>query len=110
MLEIKKVLDLPIQKGYINWDNLEKKVHAAIVALIENEEMVKAGEAPKLGDEIDFCANAPGDKGNMVRWAYKLYSPRFLKGKLWCSGFMLGKYMSENANDPLWFPKTQQRF
>lgn len=103
MREVRKVLELPIQKGYLDWVKLEEKLHAGTVALKLSQDMPY-----KVADYVNFSCIAPDPKtGDRTKWAYRLYSPKFENGKFYCSGFMLGRYPSLNAMQPVWYPHTK---
>lgn len=98
MQRIKKVLDLPIQKGIINWPKLEEKIHAALSLVKGDFNSYKPdGEKIelKLSDALDFDVNTP--KGIFI---YKIFKPKFIDGDLYCSGYQLGFY---KENGQPWF-------
>lgn len=106
MERIKDILAHPINKGYINWDKLEEKIHAAL-ALVKgdfNSFKPDGTEHPvKLDDAVDFNVKTP--QGDFI---YKLIEPRFFNAQLYCSGYQLGFLTSEGK--PWFNPQTLVRF
>ena len=104
MERIRKVLDLPIQKGYINWERLEHRIHAVLNTVDNKFDKIRGPEGVqqiKLEDAVQFHV-----KINGTSYTYKLIEPRFVKGELWCSGFMMGF----GKNEVLWNPNSFVRF
>ena len=99
MQKIRNVLDLPIQKGYINWPKLEKKLSAGIEAL----SAIPKDSKMKVEDSLEFSCTVEG-----VTWAYKLLTPRLQNGTLVCGGFMLGRKLA--PDNTVWFPNSRKEF
>jgi hypothetical protein len=99
MQKIRSVLDLPIQKGYVNWPMLEKKLSAGIEYL----STIPKDSKVKVEDSIEFTCTVEG-----VTWAYKLFTPRLKDGALFCGGFMLGRKLA--PDNTIWFPNSRKEF
>jgi len=92
--EVKKLYDvfaMEIHAGYINWDKFAQKVFAAL-ELINRKVSVNTddGETQRalaLSDELTLRVMRHG-----TPYCYKIISPRFKDGDLWCSGFQAGHY------------------
>ena len=103
MKEIKQILENEITLGLINWDKLEKKIHAALNFVDNKFDVVRddGGEAKqmRLKDAITF-------KYDVCR-AIMLIKPRFQNGKLMCTGINRGLYdlkgMPAFPNQPEFF-------
>ena len=96
MLRIRKVLELEINAGYINWNKLQQKIEAAL-KLVDNKfkGLNQNGEVTEvtLDDALTFRVNKQG-----VIFCYKIFTPRYKatsfegKGDLYCSGLQIGTY------------------
>ena len=110
MVLIKKLLEVPIGRGYMKWEKVEEKISAGIVFLNLPDAFYHPSAGVKFEDSVLLECIAPNPKGQAIKWAYKIIRPRLLKGKLWCSGFMLGQFPTLKAIDPFWFPNTLKEF
>jgi len=94
---VRKVLQLLIDKGLINWDKLSMKLHAALNTVDNDFKQIRNVSNPKeksllnLEDAITFSI----DFQDKV-YSYKLYHLRFRNGTLECSGFQSGHGKTPN--------------
>jgi hypothetical protein len=95
---VRKVLNLLIERGYVNWDVLSKKLHAALDTVdngfrkIRNVSDLKEQSAFNLEDAISFHV-----KVEHCFYSYKLFKLRFRNGSLECSGFQSGRGKAPNV-------------
>ena len=104
---IKRVLELPIKRGIINWAKLEAGIHAALNTVDNKFEKVRD---PSTGECIQMRTEDALTTGVKVKdksYTYKLYSPRFKNGNLYCSGFEMGYGRGANV---IWKPNTKVIF
>jgi hypothetical protein len=91
MKKIKIVLIAEINEGKINWDKLSAKIHVSLGVVGHKFELNnlddKSKKPMKFADALTF-------KDSVGR-AYKLISPRFMNGDLWCSGINYGFYSNK---------------
>ena len=85
MQEIKLVLNREISEGLINWEKLEQKIHASL-NMVDNK--FKSMRQDGVESEVKF-------KDSLMFFGkyetpYRLIKPRFLNGKLVCSGKQIG--------------------
>lgn len=105
MEKVRKVLDMPIQRGYINWERLEHKLHAVLNTVDNKFDRIRGpeGEQPiKLEDAVLFNITVNGSA-----YTYKLYELRFKNGDLWCGGFEMG---FGKGQDVIWNHGSLRRF
>jgi len=87
MKEIKQAIEHEISLGLINWDKLEKKIHAALNFVDNKFDVVRDNgqvKQMKLRDALTFKYDA--------NRAIMLIKPRFQNGKLLCTGINRGLY------------------
>jgi hypothetical protein len=94
---VRKVLDLLINKGLVNWDKLSAKLHAALNTVDNDFKKIRNVTNPKeqsplnLEDAITFSIDFQNKS-----YSYKLYHLRFRNGILECSGFQSGHGKTPN--------------
>ena len=94
---VKKVLQLLIDKGLVNWDKLSMKLHAALNTVDNDFKKIRNVENPlecslfNMEDAVTFCIDFQEHT-----YSYKLYQLRFRNGVLECSGFQSGHGKTPN--------------
>ena len=104
MQRVRTILDIPISKGYINWEKLKQKLHLVLDVVDNKFDKIRdenGKQEIKLEDSVVFHV-----KVNDKFYSYKLIELRFQDGELWCSGFMLG----HGKANIIWDIKTLVRF
>lgn len=91
MKEIRKVLDYEIKSGLIDWNKLSQKIFAAL-NMVDNKFNCMRDDSKKINemkfsDALSFNVGKGNDKKS-----YKIIKPRFTKGKLYCSGLLVGGF------------------
>lgn len=92
MKKIKDLFEKEIADGSINWNKLSAKIHTAL-PILEGEYNTSTIDGKKLNakfrDALDFPCVSPATK---IKRCYRIFSPRFINGKLYCSGLQIGVF------------------
>jgi len=105
MKEIKEVLLTEIKQGYINWEKLQQKLHA-VLNLVDNKfDCIRDDNLQKTEIKLENAVTIDVKELNGNKKIYKIFSPKFLNGKLYCSGLQVGSY--DLKNKPFFINKPE---
>lgn len=106
--KIRDVLDLPIQKGYLNWEDVKRKIFAVLETVGGDFTKIKDSKTGKFVKMKTDDAIVLKIRKDGINYAIKLICPRFKNGKLICNGFQSGKF--NNKNLPYFYSETLRYF
>jgi hypothetical protein len=105
MRVIKDLLKMEIREGWINWDKLDNKIHAALPLLEGNYKATTADGKPVKASLEDALTFKVVNLNTRITMCYKIFKPRFINGALYCKGFVKGVYTPEGK--PAFFTQIE---